>query len=69
MTPAQMQAFCTHAPAYQKGCIPCSVRYIKMLRSPDRRMSRQLQEAHLEGLPAAAAEQVKEILRKEREGQ
>lgn len=67
MTPAQMQALCTHAPAYQKGCIPCSVRYIKMLRSPD--MCRRLQEAHLEGLPAAAAEQVKEILRKEREGQ
>jgi len=65
MTPAQMQAHCGHAPAYQKGCIPCSVRYMKMLRSPDKRLTRRLQDAHLAGLSGPIAEQVKEILRGE----
>jgi len=66
MTPNEMNAHCGHAPAYQKGCIPCSVRYMKMLRSPDKRLSRKLQEAHLAGLAAPIAERVKEILRGEK---
>lgn len=65
MTPAEMAQLCTHSPYYQKGCIPCSVRYMKMLRSPDKRLSRRLQEAHLASLAAPIAERVKEILREE----
>lgn len=67
MTPAEMNAMCTHAPAYQKGCIPCSVRYMKMLRSPDQRLSRQKQNEYLASLPAPIANAVKDILIKERE--
>lgn len=62
MTPTEMQALCTHAPYYQKGCIPCSVRYVKFLRP-----SREKQEAYLTGLPVATAETVKDMLKKERE--
>jgi len=67
MTPAEMNAMCTHAPAYQKGCIPCSVRYVKMLRSPDHRLTRQKQNAYLASLPGPIATTVKDILIKERE--
>jgi hypothetical protein len=56
---------CTHAPAYQKGCIPCSVRYMKMLRSPDARLSRKFQVQHLSGLTPEQTEQVKAILKGE----
>lgn len=60
MTPTQMQLHCTHAPYYQKGCLACSVRYVKFLRP-----SREKQDAYLSGLPAATAEQVKAILEEE----
>lgn len=66
MTPAEMNAMCTHAPAYQKGCIQCSVRYMKMLRSPDHRLSRQKQNEYLDSLPVPVASTVKDILMKER---
>ena len=55
-----MNALCTHAPYYQKGCLACSVRYVKFLRP-----SREKQDAYLSGLPAATAEQVKAVLKKE----
>lgn len=61
MTPAEMNAMCTHAPAYQKGCVSCSVRYVKFLRP-----SRSKQEAYLASLPGPIAQAVKEILMKER---
>jgi hypothetical protein len=67
MTPQEAQALCTHAPAYQKGCIACCVRYVKMLRSPDAKLSRKKQNEYLAELPKAIAEQVIEILRRERE--
>jgi hypothetical protein len=67
MTSAEMNAMCTHAPAYQKGCIPCSVRYVKMLRSPDQRLSRQKQNEYLASLPGPIANTVKDILAKERQ--
>ena len=66
MTSAEMNAMCTHAPAYQKGCIPCSVRYVKMLRSPDHKLSRRLQEQYLCGLPEIEAQTVVAILKQER---
>lgn len=66
MTPTEMQFLCTHAPAYQRGCVTCSVRYMKMLRSPDAKTSRRLQDQYLETLTPTMARQVKEILAKER---
>lgn len=62
MTPAEIRTLCTHAPNYQKGCLYCSVRYVKLLRP-----SREKQEAYLSGLLPAVAEQVKAILKQERE--
>ena len=67
MTPLEMQMLCTHAPAYQKGCVACSVRYLRMLRSPDAKTSRRLQDQYLETLTPAMVRQVKEILAKERD--
>ncbi|MAL02061.1 MAG: hypothetical protein CL536_07950 [Alcaligenaceae bacterium] len=61
MTPNQTKLFCTHAPYYQKGCIVCSARYVKMLRP-----SREKQDAYLAGLPVREAEQVKEMPVQER---
>lgn len=69
MTPLEIQMLCTHAPAYQKGCVACSVRYMRMLRSPDAKTSRRLQDGYLQTLPASMARQVKEILVKEHECQ
>ncbi|OWT62006.1 hypothetical protein CEY11_09365 [Candidimonas nitroreducens] len=66
MTPGHIQLLCTHAPAYQKGCVACGVRYMKMLRSPDARASRRLQDQFLSTLPAPLSEQIKEILRAEK---
>lgn len=57
---------CEHAPAYRKGCISCSVRYVKMLRSPDGKLSRRMQLRYLNGLPQIERETVLEILRRER---
>ncbi len=65
MTPAEIQFRCTHAPYYQKGCLGCEVRYMKMLRSPDKRLSRQKQDHFLAGLPEHRAKQVIEILKAE----
>lgn len=62
MTPAEIQALCGHAPYYQKGCLACSVRYVKFLRP-----SREKQNAYLAGLPERDRDQVIEILKKERE--
>jgi len=62
MTPAELQMHCTHAPYYQKGCLACSVRYVKFLRP-----SREKQNAYLAGLTARDREQVVEMLKKERE--
>lgn len=62
MTPQQMQFHCPHVPNYQKGCTPCSIRYVKFLRP-----SREKQVAYLSGLPAEVAQAVKEALRQERE--
>lgn len=67
MTPSEIQALCTHAPIYQRGCVACSVRYMKMLRSPDLKTSRRLQDEYLSTLPVTTATQVKGILLKERE--
>lgn len=67
MTPQEIQAHCTHAPVYQKGCIGCCVRYVKMLRSPDAKLSRRKQNEYLAELPRAIADQVIEIIKKERE--
>lgn len=61
MTPSQFQILCTHAPNYQRGCLACSIRYMKMLRP-----SREKQDAYLATLPADRAQQVKEILKEER---
>lgn len=57
---------CGHDPYYQKGCVSCSVRYMKMLRSPDHKLSRQLQEQHLAGLPEIEAQTVVAILKREK---
>lgn len=57
---------CDHAPIYRKGCISCSVRYVKMLRSPDGALSKELQLKYLSGLPEIEAKTVIEILKKER---
>jgi len=65
MTPGHVQLLCTHAPAYQRGCVACGVRYMKMLRSPDARASRRLQDQFLSTLPAALGERIKEILTEE----
>ena len=62
MTPAEINALCTHAPYYQKGCIACSVRYVKFLRP-----SRDMQNRYLAGLPERDREQVLDILKQERE--
>ena len=67
MTPAEARFNCTHAPAYQKGCVWCSVLYMKMLRSADAKLSRKKQDAYLASLPAPIAAMTKEILLKERE--
>lgn len=61
MTPAEIDLRCTHAPYYQKGCIACSVRYVKFLRP-----SREKQNAYLAGLPEIERETVLEILKRER---
>lgn len=66
MMPDEIQALCTHAPIYQRGCIACAVRYMKMLRSPDPKTSRRLQDEYLSTLSASMVTQVKEILLKER---
>ena len=66
MTPTELQAMCTHAPYYQKGCIACNVRYVKMLRSPDARLSRKLQDAFLNSMPVREKQQTIEILKEER---
>lgn len=65
MNAAQMQALCSHQPYYQKGCLGCEVRHMKMLRSPDRKLSRAKQNEFLAGLPEHRAKQVIEILKAE----
>lgn len=45
MTPDHYKSLCTHAPAYQHGCVWCNVRKLKLYR-PDR----QKQNAFLAGL-------------------
>lgn len=56
---------CEHAPTYQTGCLGCEVRYMKMLRSADRKLSRQKQDAFLAGLPKHRAAQVIDVLKGE----
>ena len=63
MTPNELQFNCTHSPAYQTGCLACQVRYMKMLRSADRKLSRQKQDAFLSGLPKHRAAQVIDVLK------
>lgn len=65
MTPAETQFNCTHAPYYQAGCLGCEVRYMKMLRSADKRLSRQKQDSFLAGLPRQRKAQVIELLKAE----
>lgn len=65
MTPAEIQAMCSHAPYFQKGCLGCEVRNMKMLRSPDRKLSRAKQNEFLAGLPEHRAKQVIDILKAE----
>lgn len=65
-TLARLYQPCDHAPVYRKGCVSCSVRYVKMLRSPDHKLSRQLQEKYLSGLPEIEAKTVIEVLRMEK---
>lgn len=68
MTPEALAAYyqpCGHDPAYQKGCVSCSVRYVKMLRSQDHKLSRRLQEQYLSGLPEIEAQTVVAILKQE----
>ena len=57
---------CDHAPVYRKGCISCSVRYVKMLRSPDGALSKELQLKYLAGLPEIEAQTVIAILKREK---
>lgn len=69
MTPDTIALYyrpCGHDPAYQKGCVSCSVRYVKMLRSPDHKLSRRLQEQYLAGLPEIEAQTVVAILKQEK---
>ncbi|TEA78655.1 hypothetical protein ERE07_09675 [Allopusillimonas ginsengisoli] len=61
MTPTEFQLHCTHQPYYQKGCITCNARYVKLLRP-----SREKQDQYLAGLPTHEREQTIDILRKER---
>jgi len=63
VTPAQIQAMCGHYPYYQTGCLGCEVRYMKMLRSADRKLSRQKQDAFLASLPKHRAAQVIDVLK------
>lgn len=65
MTPAEVQAMCSHTPYFQKGCLGCEVRHMKMLRSPDRKLSRAKQNEFLAGLPEHRAKQVIDILKAE----
>ena len=65
MTPTQMQMHCTHAPYYQKGCIPCMARHIKAMRSPDHKTTKKLQLSLLASVPLEVADKVKALLKAE----
>lgn len=50
---------------YDRSCLTCMVRKIKMLRSPDKRLTVQLQKGFLEWMGVDMAGRVKEALRNE----
>lgn len=56
---------CDHAPYYQKGCVSCMARHIKMMRSPDPKTTKKLQLSLLGSVPLEFAEAVKALLRSE----
>ena len=56
---------CIHAPNYQKGCVSCMARHIRMMRSPDARTTKKLQLSLLASVPLEFAQQVKEELKRE----
>lgn len=57
---------CTlQAAVYDKSCIDCMARKIRMLRSPDKRLTLKLQLGTFAWMGPKLAEQVKEVLRNE----
>lgn len=61
MTPTELQFNCTHTPYFQKGCIGCNVRKLKLYR-PDRKR----QNAFLADLPEHEREQTIEAITREK---
>lgn len=53
------------AAVYDINCVTCMVRAIKMLRSPDKRLTLALQKGKFELMGSKMAELVKEALRNE----
>lgn len=53
------------AAIYDTACVTCMVRAIKMLRSPDRRLTLELQKGKFELMGPVMAEKVKAQLREE----
>lgn len=54
---------CIHAPNYMTGCEPCGARKIVMLRSPDKRLTLQLQKQVLSGYSLAGQERIKQMVK------
>lgn len=55
------------ANVYDKSCVTCMTRKIKMLRSPDKRLTLKLRLGTFEWMGIAMAEKVKALLREKGE--
>jgi len=57
---------CEHHPHDNKHCVACMLAKIRSLRGPDAKTSRMTQDMIFSYMPPDIAQQVKEILKKER---